>query len=239
MDLSKLSMKKIRELIIFTVLLVVALWKFEVVIDVLKTIWGIIFPFVLGGAIAFVINVPMSFLEKKIFGKTKDGNKVGKTHAVGGMGRTFAPVFELGSSAFSLDSLKYSHFKVRISEQRAPVTLLAQMGRPAVGTYKEAAAVYAQLQQTQPGLPALPDPAVVGEQAAAAVPANVDALLALDDASFEAFKAQAGALPGGEQLAALTKESLTQLRDAALRADTRLPEVESEQKDWPCNGLWL
>lgn len=78
MDLSKLSMKKIRELIIFTVLLVVALWKFEVVIDVLKTIWGILFPFVLGGAIAFVINVPMSFLEKKIFGKTKDGNKVGE-----------------------------------------------------------------------------------------------------------------------------------------------------------------
>ncbi len=106
--------------------------------------------------------------------------------------------------------------------------LLAQMGRPAVGTYEEAAAVYAQLQQTQPGLPALPDPAVVGEQAASAVPANVDALLALDDASFEAFKAQAGALPGGEQLAALTKESLTQLRDAALRADTRLPEVEAE-----------
>ena len=78
MDLNKLSMKKIRELIIFTVLLVVALWKFEVVIDMLKTIWGILFPFVLGGAIAFVINVPMSFLEKKIFGKTKDGNKVGK-----------------------------------------------------------------------------------------------------------------------------------------------------------------
>ena len=78
MDLSKLSMKKIRELIIFTVLLVVALWKFEVVIDVLKTIWGIIFPFVLGGAIAFVINVPMSFLEKKIFGKIKEENKAGE-----------------------------------------------------------------------------------------------------------------------------------------------------------------
>ena len=81
MDLSKLSMKKIRELIIFTVLLVVALWKFEVVIDVLKTIWGIIFPFILGGAIAFVINVPMSFLEKKIFGKIKEGNKAGKKFA--------------------------------------------------------------------------------------------------------------------------------------------------------------
>ena len=59
-------------------LLVVALWKFEVVIDVLKTIGGILFPFVLGGAIAFVINVPMSFWEKKIFGKAKEENKAGK-----------------------------------------------------------------------------------------------------------------------------------------------------------------
>ena len=78
MDLNKLSMKKIRELIIFTVLLVVALWKFEVVIDVLKTIGGIIFPFVLGGAIAFITNVPMSFLERTIFKKAKKENKIVK-----------------------------------------------------------------------------------------------------------------------------------------------------------------
>ena len=49
----------------FTAILVVALWKFDVVPDVLKAIWGIIFPFVLGGAIAFMTNVPMSFLENK------------------------------------------------------------------------------------------------------------------------------------------------------------------------------
>lgn len=78
MDLNKKSMKKIRELIVFTAILVVALWKFDTVLEVAKNIWGILFPFVLGGAIAFVINVPMSFLEKKIFGKTKDENKVGK-----------------------------------------------------------------------------------------------------------------------------------------------------------------
>ena len=78
MDLNKKSMKKIRELIIFTAILVVALWKFDTVLEGAKNIWGILFPFVLGGAIAFVINVPMSFLEKKIFGKTKDGNKVGE-----------------------------------------------------------------------------------------------------------------------------------------------------------------
>ena len=70
-DLSKITIKKIRELIVFTALLVVALWKFDVVLDVLKAIWGILFPFVLGGAIAFVTNVPMSFLEKKIFGRVK------------------------------------------------------------------------------------------------------------------------------------------------------------------------
>lgn len=65
-------MKKIRELIVFTALIVVALWKFDVVLGVIRAIWGIIFPFVLGGAIAFVINVPMSFLEKKLFGKAKE-----------------------------------------------------------------------------------------------------------------------------------------------------------------------
>ena len=76
MDLSKMSIKKIRELIVFTALLVVALWKFDVVLGVLKTIWDIIFPFVLGGAIAFLTNVPMSFLEKKIFEKIKKKNKI-------------------------------------------------------------------------------------------------------------------------------------------------------------------
>ena len=76
MDLSKITIKKIRELIVFTALLVVALWKFDVVLDVLKAIWGILFPFVLGGAIAFVTNVPMSFLEKKIFGRVKKENKI-------------------------------------------------------------------------------------------------------------------------------------------------------------------
>ena len=75
----KISVKKIRELIVFTAFLVAALWKFDVMLDVLKEIWRILFPFVLGGVIAFVINVPMSFLEKKIFTKVKKENKaIGK-----------------------------------------------------------------------------------------------------------------------------------------------------------------
>ena len=47
-----MNIKKIRELIAFTALLVVALWKFDVVIHVIKELWGIVFPFALGGAIA-------------------------------------------------------------------------------------------------------------------------------------------------------------------------------------------
>ena len=62
----------------FTALLVVALWKFAVVLGVLKTIGQIIFPFILGGAIVFVINVPMSFLEKKIFENIKKENKAAR-----------------------------------------------------------------------------------------------------------------------------------------------------------------
>ena len=62
----------------FTALLVVALWKFDVVLGVLKTIGQIIFPFILGGAIVFVINVPMSFLEKKIFENIKKENKAAR-----------------------------------------------------------------------------------------------------------------------------------------------------------------
>ena len=78
MNFSKISIKKVRELIVLTALLVVALWKFDVVIEALKEIWKIIFPFALGGAIAFVINVPMSFLEKIILGKTKENNQWAK-----------------------------------------------------------------------------------------------------------------------------------------------------------------
>ena len=54
MDLNKMNIKKIRELIAFTVLLVVALWKFDVVINVIKELWGIVFPFALFCAFFFV-----------------------------------------------------------------------------------------------------------------------------------------------------------------------------------------
>lgn len=71
MENGKITIKKIRGLILFTLLIVVGLWDFDVVLDALKFMWSIIFPFALGGAIAFVINVPMSFLERKLFNGKK------------------------------------------------------------------------------------------------------------------------------------------------------------------------
>lgn len=62
-----MTIKKIRGLIVFTILIFVGVWKFNIVLAALGFLWGILFPFVLGGAIAFIINVPMTYIEKKLF----------------------------------------------------------------------------------------------------------------------------------------------------------------------------
>ena len=69
MDLNRENIKKIRGLIIFTALLVVCLWQYDVVFSAIEFVFGVTFPFILGGAFAFVLNVPMSFLERNIFGR--------------------------------------------------------------------------------------------------------------------------------------------------------------------------
>lgn len=71
MNLDKETIKKIRGLIVFTAIILIGLWNYEVVLDGLGFIGRVIFPFVLGGAIAFVLNVPMHFIEEKFFGSKK------------------------------------------------------------------------------------------------------------------------------------------------------------------------
>lgn len=75
MELNKETMKKIRSLIVFTALLVVALVNYKAVFGVIKVGFNIIFPFVLGGAMAFVINAPMQFFERHLFHNEKMKNK--------------------------------------------------------------------------------------------------------------------------------------------------------------------
>ena len=75
MNLNKENLKKIRGLIVFTVILLIALWNYSLILDVLGQAVGIVYPFLLGGAIAFVINVPMSFFEEKLFQNQMMKNK--------------------------------------------------------------------------------------------------------------------------------------------------------------------
>ena len=58
-------------IIIFAVLFVYLVNHFSVITSVGNTLINIIFPFLLGCAIAFIINIPMSAIEKSLF---KDEN---------------------------------------------------------------------------------------------------------------------------------------------------------------------
>lgn len=67
MNLDDKSVKQLRRLILFTIVILIALWNYAIIFGWIRFAFGIIFPFLLGGAIAFVLNVPMTFLEEKIF----------------------------------------------------------------------------------------------------------------------------------------------------------------------------
>lgn len=71
MDLNKKNMKNIMLLIIFAVLFYVGVQRIESVAAGISFVVSIVFPFLLGAAMAFILNVPMSFMEKRLFSKTK------------------------------------------------------------------------------------------------------------------------------------------------------------------------
>jgi len=69
MELNRTTMKRLMLLITFTVLLLVAVMRLDAVYAALQFILGILSPFVTGAVIAFILNVPMRFLEGKLFAK--------------------------------------------------------------------------------------------------------------------------------------------------------------------------
>ncbi|MDD7219060.1 MAG: AI-2E family transporter [Clostridia bacterium] len=75
MNLSKDNMKKIYGLVTFTVLLYLCVRNLNVVIDAVETVFGFLFPFILGCGIAFILNVPMKFIERHLFGKARQQEK--------------------------------------------------------------------------------------------------------------------------------------------------------------------
>ena len=64
-----LTKKQIMQLILFFGLVMTAVLNIEYVLQVVAYILGIFFPFTFGAAIAFIMFVPMRFIEKKLLGR--------------------------------------------------------------------------------------------------------------------------------------------------------------------------
>lgn len=69
MGFDKVKMRQIRGLLIFATALILLIIYSGTVWGGVQMFFGIIAPFLIGGAIAFVLNMPMNWVEKKILGK--------------------------------------------------------------------------------------------------------------------------------------------------------------------------
>lgn len=74
MELNKETMNKIRNLILFTVVAVIVGVNYQRVLLLVGRLLGMVSPFLMGAAIAFILNVPMRSMEKHIM----TGNKKSK-----------------------------------------------------------------------------------------------------------------------------------------------------------------
>lgn len=71
MDLNKKNMKNGMLLIVFAVLVYGVVQRIEILAAGFAFFYRIIMPFVLGGAMAFILNIPLQFLERKLFYKVR------------------------------------------------------------------------------------------------------------------------------------------------------------------------
>lgn len=75
MEISKETKKHMMQLIAFAILLYCGIQNFDVVVSAFRFLMGIIMPFLIGGVIAFILNVPMKKIEKHLFQKNKKMEK--------------------------------------------------------------------------------------------------------------------------------------------------------------------
>ena len=65
MDKNKIDFKRVVFIVLLAVFFNWMINNFSVVGTFLETIVGILSPFILGGVLAFIFNIPMTFFEKK------------------------------------------------------------------------------------------------------------------------------------------------------------------------------
>lgn len=81
LQLDKENIRKIRGLIVFTLVILVGLLNYTVVLDGAAFLLQVFFPFLLGGTIAFVLSVPMNSLQKKLFRNVNPHSRLGSAAA--------------------------------------------------------------------------------------------------------------------------------------------------------------
>ena len=76
MNLDKKNMKKIMWLLAYTILLLVGVWKIDVIIHTFFFLIRVLKPFIVGSCIAFLLCQPMKFIENRLFRKEKQTNEI-------------------------------------------------------------------------------------------------------------------------------------------------------------------
>ncbi len=71
MEISKQTRKHLMQVLAFGILLYCGVEHFDVVIRAFRFVMGIAMPFLVGGSIAFILNVPMKWIEKRLFVRQK------------------------------------------------------------------------------------------------------------------------------------------------------------------------
>ena len=69
--MNKETVKAIRGLMIFAAILVLVVANIDKTVGIIAMVIGILTPFLVGAALAFIINLPMRFMERKVLAKAK------------------------------------------------------------------------------------------------------------------------------------------------------------------------
>lgn len=72
MELDSKNMKKIMIIVAFGIVLYISLQNFDIISNGFQNFMKILSPFVLGACIAFVVNIPMKFIENKLLNSKKN-----------------------------------------------------------------------------------------------------------------------------------------------------------------------
>ncbi len=80
MKLDRTNTKKILLIITFTVLLLVSVQRLDVILSTIRYVIRLFMPFIIGGCIAFIVNLPMSFIETKLLRHWGNNRVLKKCH---------------------------------------------------------------------------------------------------------------------------------------------------------------